>query len=266
VQQLGIAASAICDSDCVDRIEVRAANVLTAALVRRVEELEHVGATAILVDITHNGAGSDWVGALPRALSSKPLGDSRLGFIKHEHWTTQLKDALRDVQADLRDAPGFGDVLRNAATTLERAIAASAQHCDRSDVWATGKLRCSLLVGDLLFSSGVLPDAPPGSLVGLAPVRRCFTAPATTTRKVAVSFRFMSSWMGKRGRQPSTLRLCFRTITPQRSSGKSREGRAAGMRTGAFPRCSRTRRLVCQDARLRATASRRQQRGEWGET
>lgn len=167
MRQLRMTDSATCDSDCVDRIELGTANVLTTDLAERVEQLRRAGATALLVDITHNGGGSDWVEALARALSSKPLRGSHLGFIKHAHWTNQLERALRDVETDLPESRAPGDVLRGAAATLKQALAASRERCDRNSVWTTGELHCSLLVTDLLFSSGVLPYARPGALAGL---------------------------------------------------------------------------------------------------
>jgi len=166
VQQLGMPDSASCDSDCVERIDLRAANLLTAALAERVEQLRHAGATALLVDITRNGGGSDWVEALARAVSSRQLRDARLVFIKHEHWTDRLDKALRDVEADLHDRHESGEVLRRAAATLKQAVAGSREPCDRKEVWTSGELHCSLLVTGLLFSSGVLPYAPPGSFAG----------------------------------------------------------------------------------------------------
>src|SRR5437667_94542 len=99
----------------------------------------------------------------PRALSSKPLRDPRLAFIKNEHWTTQLEDALKEVDTDLNNHRGPNQFLRNAAATLERAIAASKRPCNPEEAWTTGKVDCSLLVKDLLFASGVLSYAPPGS-------------------------------------------------------------------------------------------------------
>jgi len=167
VQELNMPDNANCGDECAKKIEIRTANLLTAALTASAEELRRAGAAALLVDITHNGGGSDWVEAAPRALSSKPLRDPRLAFIKNEHWTTQLEDALKEVDTDLNNHRGPNQLLRNAAATLERAIAASKRPCNPEEAWTTGKVDCSLLVKDLLFASGVLSYAPPGSFTGL---------------------------------------------------------------------------------------------------
>src|SRR5215471_1854291 len=166
-RDLRLAENANCDEKCDDRVQLATANLLTSALVRRVETLGAAGATTLLVDITHNGGGSDWVEAAARALSSLPLRDSKMAFIKHDHWTRQLQDRLREIQADISKHADSPVPLEVAAHTLEKAIDESQGHCDTSAVWDTGKVSCSLLVKDLLFASGIVPYAKPGSLASL---------------------------------------------------------------------------------------------------
>jgi len=164
---LHFAQNAECDEQCGNKLEVATANLLTSALARRAEALRSAGATRLLIDITHNGGGSDWVEAASRALSPVSLRDSKMAFIKHEHWTKNLQDRLRDVQTDIRSRANSPIPLNEAAATLERAIEASLQPCDRMAVWDSGKLACSLLVKDLLFTSGIVAYAKPGSLGSL---------------------------------------------------------------------------------------------------
>ena len=169
VRDLHVSENADCDAKCDDQIELATANLLTAALVGRAKALAAAGATVLLIDITHNGGGSNWVEAPPRALSSVPLRDSKMGFIKHEHWTKQLQDSLRDVQTDIRnrrsDSPAL---LESAVSKLEKAIDETKAPCITTAVWDTGQLNCSLLVKELLFTSGeVLAYAKPGSLGSL---------------------------------------------------------------------------------------------------
>lgn len=161
-----IAENAKCDEKCDDEVQVATANLLTSALVDRAKALEAAGATTLLIDITHNGGGSDWVEAASRALSSVPLHDARMAFIKHEHWTRQLQDDLKQVQTDIKNGALSPIPLGEAVARLERAISESKQICDRATVWDTGQLKCSLLVKDLRFASGVVDYATPGSLSG----------------------------------------------------------------------------------------------------
>jgi hypothetical protein len=128
--------------------------------------LRQAGATAVLVDITRNGGGSDWVDPLPRVLSSKRLQDPRQSFVKSEHWTKQFEDALKDVEADQHNGHDDDPVLRDAAAKLREAMAVSKQTCDAGQVWTTGKLNCSLLGTGFRYASGVLPYAASGSFSG----------------------------------------------------------------------------------------------------
>jgi len=167
LRQLGFANETHCSDDCRNKVELAAANLLTAALVRQADTLRKAGATAVAVDITSNGGGSDWMEAPPRALSSVPLHDLRFAFVRHQHWSDELQDRLRQVQADLDERSPLEGTLKQAAATLQKAIAESKVHCDRGDAWQTGKLHCPLLVKDLLYTSGILEYATPGSLDAL---------------------------------------------------------------------------------------------------
>jgi len=164
---LHLTESAKCDDKCEDELEVATANLLTVALVSRANALQSAGAGSLLIDITNNGGGSNWVDAVPRALSPIPLHDSRMAFIRHEHWTSQLEDRLRQVQTDIDSHKQAPISLNVAAATLRKAVEESRQPCDRTAVWVTGKLTCSLLVKNLLFVSGILDYAAPGSLDSL---------------------------------------------------------------------------------------------------
>ena len=166
VRQLHLNDHESCNESCANKIELGTANVLTAALTARATELRRAGAQALIIDITHNGGGSDWVEAAVRALSPKPLRDSRFAFIKDPHWTSQLEDQLKDVETDLAKHRQPSDLLLKAQATLNQAIAASKQTCDRTQLWTTGKLNCSLLE-DLLYTSGILDYSRSGSFAGL---------------------------------------------------------------------------------------------------
>lgn len=168
VKEMHLDDSDKCDEKCEDRIEIATANRLTAEVVQRLAQLQAAGATAILADITRNGGGSDWVDPLPRVLSRIPLRDAKSGFIKHEHWTKQLKEKFGNIETDLKNGSQPKDVLEEAAARLRSAITRSEEHCDRSAVWTDGKLSCSLLVNDVFFGgSNLLPYAAPGSFASL---------------------------------------------------------------------------------------------------
>jgi hypothetical protein len=140
-----------------------AGNRLTEALVRRAQQLRALGASALLVDITHNSGGDDWNQPVVRSLSPIPLVEERSGFIKHPHWTAILEDRLQKVESDLSEGAEPRELLMEAARELRKDIALSKETCDRSRVFDDGILNCSLVVDGGLFWSGVLPYAKPGS-------------------------------------------------------------------------------------------------------
>lgn len=155
-----------CDGeDCEHRLEQAVDDLVTAALERRVEALRNAGATAIVVDVTGNGGGSNWVEPAARVLTPVALRSPRLGFIRHAHWTKDLNERLADVEHDLGTNPDNA-LLRKAASTLHEAIAFAGGSCDRSGLWSDPPAppNCAFVNGDLLFATGILPYAKPGSL------------------------------------------------------------------------------------------------------
>lgn len=156
-----------CDQGCKNKLQHATGNLLTAILMKRTAELQSAGASAIVVDITRNDGGSDWVDPVVRSFSPIPLRESPWGFIKHEHWTKELEQRLSQVESDLKSGKEPKQTLEEAAARLQSAVALSEEKCDRSSVWTSGKLTCSLVVSGVLYSSGVLPYAAPGSFAAL---------------------------------------------------------------------------------------------------
>ncbi len=167
IREMHLTDESKCDKECERAVALATANRVTAAMVMRSEQLRGVGASALLVDVTRNDGGSDWNEAVSRSLSSVPLTEDRRGFIKNEHWTIELQTQLHGVEADLERGAEPKVVLQEAAARLRSAIARSRDLCNRSRVFYDGRLDCSLVVNDLLFWSGVLPYAKPGSFSSL---------------------------------------------------------------------------------------------------
>jgi hypothetical protein len=155
-----------CDDECEDRVERRAANLLTAALARQIEVLKRNKTSALLVDITGNGGGTNWIEPAARTFSAKPLRSPRQQFIRHEHWTKQLQKRLEIIEAGARQAKSPNrELLLQGADILRKAIAESQKPCDRSGVWENRKPDCSLIATTPpLYPQSVLAFAKPGSL------------------------------------------------------------------------------------------------------
>lgn len=167
-----LAADAPCDSGCLEQLEVEARNRLTAALERQIAALERQNVRALVVDLTHNGGGSEWVEVAARPLTSHPLRDSPMGFVRHPHWVGQLADRLARVEADTGAATGhIRELLRQAANVLRRQLAEARRACPQGGRWEDERPACELLVTEPpLYPAGVLRYARADSLPpGFAP-------------------------------------------------------------------------------------------------
>lgn len=155
-----------CDEECDDRVERTAANLLTAALARQIEALKRDKISALLVDISGNGGGTNWTEPAARTLSAKLLRSPRQQFIRHEHWTKQLKRRLETIEADARQSASPSlELLRQGENILRKAILESQQPCDHSGVWENRKPNCSLVATTpSLYPQSILPFAKPDSL------------------------------------------------------------------------------------------------------
>jgi hypothetical protein len=106
---------------------------------------------ALMVKLPTNSHWSRWLGTLGACLLVGGM----------------VQDRLADVRIDIQNRAGSPALLEAAASKLEKAIEASKQPCNTAAVWDTGQLDCSPLVKELLFTSGVVDYAKPGSLASL---------------------------------------------------------------------------------------------------
>ena len=161
---LQIADDAPCDSECEIRLRRNVDDLMTAALERQIKSIQSAGATAMVVDITGNGGGSEWVDPAARVLTPVKLRSPHLGFIRHPHWVKILDEQLADVEHDLAHDVEPKALLVQAREALRRARSAAAEPCDRSAVWEGKRPDCSLIVKGERFASGVLPHATRSAL------------------------------------------------------------------------------------------------------
>lgn len=173
-KELALADDAACDDTCEEKLMFDVWNRMTAALERRAAVLQKAGASALVVDLTRNGGGNDWVEAAARVLTKVPLRAPRLGFVRHEHWAKRLRKDLAEVQADRakKDDP----ILAKAEATLRAAAELASTPCDLRPLFTAGapKPACTQLVTDKLYTSGLVPHAKPGAFEGWASADRLF--------------------------------------------------------------------------------------------
>lgn len=164
-----------CDADCQGDFALRVEFALIDRLASQLEQLRRAGAGALLVDITGNGGGSSVADPLARELSSIPLREPELGFIRHPHWEKRFaadRDAFAHElsRADLPAAQRA--ILESARDRAEAMRAEAARSCDPMSVWAQvgPELPCEP-VGRF---PGFLRYARPGELDGLGTRGRLF--------------------------------------------------------------------------------------------
>lgn len=139
-----------CNKDCVETFSSEVmGNRLLREAERVVVELNSKGIDALLVDVTHNGGGTDWEVGFRNMLTSKRLDCGSRGFIRHPHWVTQFEDELRE----LRENRGK-TASESETTALDRSISETEQDlveakktCNRESIWtdASFKPTCSLV-------------------------------------------------------------------------------------------------------------------------
>jgi len=163
---LHVADDAACDDACSDRVHLAAENGLTRRLTAAIKGLEAVGNLhAIVVDLTGNGGGSDWLEPAAREFTARPLLSPHEGFVRSDLWTTELKVRLDAIDADLprldaSDRPTFVA----ARDLYAKLLAESRRRCDRAPLWRGDTIACTQVVYSPLTTSGSLPYAAPGSL------------------------------------------------------------------------------------------------------
>lgn len=163
---LGLTKDSPCDDECEDRIERKSADLLTEALARQIEVLKLHKTSALLIDITGNGGGTNWAEPAARSFTPKPLKSPRQQFIRHEHWTKQFQRRMEIVEADLR-RPSVSNraMLLQVSGVLREAIIESQKACRREAIWENQNPDCSLIAATpSLYPQSVLSYAKPGSL------------------------------------------------------------------------------------------------------
>lgn len=131
---------AACDEDCRERFATRLERALLDRLDAELAELTTSGANTLLVDITGNGGGSGIVGAMTRAMTTRPIPPRATGFIRHPHSTRRLTAMAEDLRTDLSRSDlstRQRALLGEALLRLDTAIAEAASPCDLPDLWSS---------------------------------------------------------------------------------------------------------------------------------
>lgn len=158
-----------CDRTCAAEVWREVGAEMSRALVRQVRELARRDVSAIVIDLTGNGGGSEWVEHAARVVAAPGLASQRIGFIKHPHWVKRFDRRIAAMDTDLAATDLAEPVRAMLVAQRERLTAlraAAAAPCDRSAIWR-GEAVCDLVVSGEHFTSGLLPIRPKETLHSL---------------------------------------------------------------------------------------------------
>lgn len=160
-----------CDDACLEAFRRRASDALAVRVADRVRALAAAGIDALLVDVTGNGGGSEWVDPVTRIFSAKPLRAMRATSIRHPRSISYNEERLAEVEAALVQ-PDISESSRarlsEAADRLTAVLAELRAPCDRVPLWRGEPAGCSQLVATATYATGVFDWLPEGALVGVA--------------------------------------------------------------------------------------------------
>ena len=151
-----------CGGDCQSAMRESTGDVLLADLRRAIDAVRAAGATALVVDLTGNGGGTEWADPAARQFSARPLPGQDLGFVRHPHWRAALDSDAREIDSALADAStdaALRPPLAAARAALDTALREIERPCERTALWHEGHaaVSCRQLVTGRRFTTGAVP-------------------------------------------------------------------------------------------------------------
>ena len=160
-----------CSEECLEAFRKLASHALARRVVRRVAELKAAGVQTLVVDVTGNGGGTEWVDPVTRIFSANALRATRVTTVRHPRGVRPMTDELAAVEVGLAD-PALPDstraVLGEARDRLSALLAELQAPCDRSPMWEGRDPGCRQTIEAPSYTTGVFDWLPPGALEGYA--------------------------------------------------------------------------------------------------
>lgn len=168
-----------CDGDCEQQFYTAIYSRMTDELAARIRQLEAAGARAIVVDLTGNGGGQNWVDQAARVMTHRTLRSPRVGFVRHPHWVPVFEGDLAAVERDLA-RPDLDSLRRalllDARDRYRQALEEARTPCDLSALWRDSAPApgCRNIGSAELYASGAYGWLAPGAAAGLASAETLF--------------------------------------------------------------------------------------------
>lgn len=153
-----------CEEQCQDRLWLATSDSLLAALTRSIQRLKEAGATSLVVDLSGNGGGNDWVAPAARLFTPMPLLGHRSGLVRHPHHVAPLEAAIAELEAAARATTDstWRAVVDSGLARARAQLAAVRTPCDRRARWLRPPLpnACTQLATEA-YTTGFLDYLPP---------------------------------------------------------------------------------------------------------
>lgn len=140
--------SSNCDKECKDKfMYVVVPNRLLQHLQTTIDNLEKENISALVIDLANNGGGNDWVGAVTRMVTKKPILCGQFGFVRHQHWIKNIEGKIKDFREQIKDAT-VSEKIKKELAQAESDLAEAKKSCDRSQIWKhkNFKSKCDVIV------------------------------------------------------------------------------------------------------------------------
>ena len=151
-----------CGDNCLNNFSIKLANSLLEKLNQQLEILQKNKFEALIVDIGDNGGGTNWVDAIARTLTSKPLYASKFALVKHPKSVEIFESNLKEINLDLENKnlnKKEKQFLTSAKKNLEKLITQAKNNCNNSTFWTSNESlqTCMMTTSAPFFASGLFP-------------------------------------------------------------------------------------------------------------
>jgi Peptidase family S41 len=157
--RLAIPSHSQCDQHCVDGLESAEYAAMSRDLALRIKELERLGSTILLIDITGNGGGSEWAEAAARIVAPLKLRSERRYGVRGAHWADYWELLAQELRrAEQPGSAADTQQLQSWMQQVEEAKAAASTPCSSAAFWSGHHPDCEWLA-PAFYATGLLAQA-----------------------------------------------------------------------------------------------------------